>query len=638
MADRNIFNRLRRLFSTNIIIRKAGENKVKVADVNKIQYGTKRTNYLLDRYSRLHTTGHTSYGYPQGSDIQALRLQMFRDYEEMDADSIIASALDIYADESTIKDESGEVLSIRSSNEEITELLRNLFYDVLNIEFNLWPWVRNMTKYGDFFMKLNIAENLGVVGVQPISPYEIMREEGLDPSNPNLVQFRLEGESMVMGSGKMHHLENYEVAHFRLLSDSNFVPYGKSMVESARKTWKQLMLMEDAMLVHRIMRAPEKRVFKIDIGNIPPNEVDNYMQQIINKSKKVPLVDQATGEYNLKYNMQNITEDFYVPVRGGDSGTQIDTLAGLTYEAVEDIEYLRNKMMASLRVPKAFLGYEEQVEGKATLAAEDVRFARTIERIQRIVTSELTKIAIVHLYAQGFTDDQLVNFELSLTNSSTIYEQEKVALWNEKVSVASSMITDNIMSTEWIYENLFNFDDKEVRNIRKDLIDDHKRKYRYEQIEQEGNDPVKTNQSFGTPHDLAILQSAEGGNGAGQPPGGPPTAEDKNLKAIDVPDGGWDGAGRPPEGLKYKTDDHPLGRDPIGQKGMHYKPPKEYKPRAYQGGSPVSMEHVNKIVSGIKRKRKILSETLKSTTEEVFNEKKSNLLDESNILDDKDVK
>ena len=164
------------------------------------------------------------------------------------------------------------------------------------------------------------------------------------------------------------------------------------------------------------MRAPEKIIFKIDIGNIPPAEVDNYMQQLINKMKKTPYIDQNSGEYNLKFNMMNMMEDFYLPVRGGDSGTQIESLSGMEYNAIDDVEYLRNKMMAALRIPKAFLGYDEGIEGKATLAQEDVRFARTIERIQRIVLSELTKIAIVHLYTQGFDKEDLVGFELNLTN------------------------------------------------------------------------------------------------------------------------------------------------------------------------------------------------------------------------------
>jgi hypothetical protein len=131
--------------------------------------------------------------------------------------------------------------------------------------------------------------------------------------------------------------------------------------------------------------------------------------------------------------MMNITEDFFMPVRGGDSGTQIDTLSGLQYTAIEDIDYLKAKLFAALKVPKAFLGYEEDINGKATLAAEDIRFARTIERIQRVVVSELTQIAIAHLIAQGVEGMDAVDFKLELTNPSTIYEQEKINLWAEKV-------------------------------------------------------------------------------------------------------------------------------------------------------------------------------------------------------------
>ena len=204
------------------------------------------------------------------------------------------------------------------------------------------------------------------------------------------------------------------------------------------------------------MRAPSKRVFKIDIGNIPPAEVDNYMQRIINKMKKTPIIDEASCEYNLKYNMQNLTEDFFMPVRGGDSGTEINELGGIDYDSTEDIEYLKNKLLASLRVPKAFLGFDENVGGKATLAAEDVRFARTIERVQRIIVSELTKIAVVHLYSQGYTDEDLVNFELELASPSTMYEQEKIELFGQKVNLARDMIQDKILPYEWIYDNIFN--------------------------------------------------------------------------------------------------------------------------------------------------------------------------------------
>tara|TARA_X000001382_G_scaffold130037_2_gene123654 strand:+ start:144 stop:1949 length:1806 start_codon:yes stop_codon:yes gene_type:complete len=548
MAEQDLFSRLKRLFSTNTIVRNIGGRKLKVVDTGQLQSNI-QTN-LVDRYTKLYSTSQ-NMGYNDQLYQQQLRLGLFKDYESMDSDSIISSALDIYSDESTMKNEYGKVLDIKTDNDQIYDILHNLFYDVINIEFNLWPWIRNMTKYGDFFLQLEVADKYGVVNVTPMSAYDVARLEGHDEDNPQNVQFMLTPQAdSNRHTGKTKEtqtFENYEVAHFRLLSDSNYVPYGKSMLEGGRKVWKQVTLMEDAMLIHRIMRAPEKRVFKLDIGNIPPAEVDNYMQQVINKMKKAPVIDEKTGDYNLRYNIQNLTEDFFLPVRGGDSGTSIDSLSGLSYDAVDDIEYLKNRLLASLRVPKAFLGYEEGLGSKATLAAEDVRFARTIERIQRIVVSELTKIAVVHLYSQGFRDQELVNFDLGLTNPSTIYEQEKIELWNNKTSLASSMMQDGLVSSEWIYKNIFGFTDEQIKETDEQITFDYKTKFRRQQIETEGNDPAKSGQSQGTPSDMAMGRTGhelddEGGSEKGGQPG----------------------AGRPKEANKYGKDGSARGRDPLG--------------------------------------------------------------------------
>ena len=265
------------------------------------------------------------------------------------------------------------------------------------------------------------------------------------------------------------------------------------------------------MLIHRIMRAPEKRIFKVDIGNIPPNEVDNYMQQIINKMKKIPVIDQSTGDYNLRYNIESTTEDYYLPVRGSDSGTSVESLPGLANDgAIEDIEYVRNKLMAALKIPKAFLGYEEGVGSKATLAAEDVRFSRTIERLQKIICAELEKIAIVHLYTQGFNDAELINFNLELTNPSMIHAQEKLELLTQQTDIANSLMENKLISREWIYENIFQFNDQDKKKVFDGIIDDQKQNFRFEQISMEGNDPVKSGESRGTPADLALTDPEEG--------------------------------------------------------------------------------------------------------------------------------
>ena len=493
MADpkqNKLFGALKKLFSSGVVVRNVGGKKLKVADTDNLQY-TKRTR---DKYDRMHTLYSDYANGFNNVGFQTARLELFSDYEIMDTDPIISSALDIYADESTTRSEFGEILKISSTDSNVKGILENLFYDILNVEFNLWGWIRNMCKYGDFYLHLEIEPEYGVMNVKPISTYEMTRIEDMDPDNPQLVVFKQEGTFRA-------NYENYEIAHFRLLGDTNYLPYGKSMVEASRRSWKQLQLMEDAMLIHRIMRAPEKRMFYIDIGNIPPNEVDNFMQKVINKMKKVPFVDEQTGDYNLKFNLQNMTEDFFMPVRGGDSGTRIENLGAMTYDGTEDIEYVKNKMMAALKIPKAFLGYEEGITGKATLAAEDIRFARTIERLQRITISELTKIAIVHLYSQGYTDAKLVDFNLKLTNPSTIFEEERVRILSEKLNTARDMIDAKMFSKDWVYDKIFGLAEDEVNEIRSNFVDDAKEFFRLESIQNEGNDPADPTQNQDTEED-----------------------------------------------------------------------------------------------------------------------------------------
>src|SRR5210317_2048808 len=481
----SFFQRLTKLFSTQAIVKVDKDGKTKGIDVDDRQQGGTNLMNLRDRYTKLQRSFYGDQMAAQSMAYHQVRRELFRDYDAMDNDPIISSALDIYADECTLKNEFGEVVQIKSKNEKVKDILENLFYDVLNIEFNLWSWTRNMVKYGDFFLLQEIQPGVGIINVRPLPVYETERLENTDPNNANYVKFNVNNDPI--GKGEY---ENYEVVHFRLLSDTNLLPYGKAMIENGRRIWKQVSLMEDAMLIHRIMRAPDKRVFKIDIGNIPPQEVDNYMQRIINKMKKTPFVDKRTGDYNLKYNIQNLTEDFFLPVRGGDSGTQIDSLGGLEYTAIDDIDYLKNKMFAALKIPKAYLGYDENVNGKATLAAEDVRFARTIERIQRTLISELTKLAVTHLAAQGIEGAEMVDFELDLVNPSTIYEQEKVNLWSEKIRLAQDIQSLNMLSKDWVYQNIFKLSEGESDEQRVAMLDDLKDRFRFRSIEDEGNDPA----------------------------------------------------------------------------------------------------------------------------------------------------
>ena len=621
MADRTLFARLQRLFSSDVIIRNIGGDELKIADINHIQTtGKYQTNALLDRFSRLYIYNNKNIFNPN-LNYQTLRIQLYSDYEAMDTDPIIASALDIIADEATLKNDQNEVLSITSPDENVQRILYNLFYDILNIEFNLWSWVRNTAKYGDFFLKLEISEKFGVYNTLPYTVYHVSRHESQDPKDPARVRFTIDPDGLASSQDPNYipknksnviNLENYEVAHFRLISDTNYLPYGRSFIEPARKIFKQLTLLEDAMLIHRIMRAPEKRTFFINVGNIPPNEVEQFMQKTINQIKKTPYIDQSTGQYNLRFNMQNMMEDFYIPVRGNDTSTRIDTTKALEYDGTNDVEYMRDKMFAALKIPKAYFGYEGDLQGKATLAAEDIRFARTVERIQRIMQSELTKIALVHLYAQGFKGESLTNFELRLTTPSIIYEQEKVALMKEKIDLARQMQETKLFPSDYIYDYIFSYSEDKYNEFRNLVREDAKRIFRLTQLENEGNDPAVTGLSYGTPHDLASMYGRRSSDGQTVPLG----------YGSDNPEG------RPREKFSiYGTQDDPLGGiDRLGNKiGM-------------KGGYPSDNENVSEVSANEAKlvfMRNPGIENIFGKKKMIFEEKESSesLLDENNIKD-----
>ena len=611
LKQRSLYSKLRRLFSTDTIVRNVGGKKLKVVDTDQAMYATDR-NTLRDRFNRIRTSAYNQYSRDFTLSYQAARIELFRDYDTMDMDPIISSALDIYADECVTKNELGDILTVHSEDQNIKEILNNLFYDILNIEFNMWSWTRNLVKYGDFYLKLYISPEYGVYFVEPMSSYNVTRVENSDLNNKNYTKFQVN----LPEGGKIEELENYQIAHFRLLSDSNFLPYGKSIIEGGRRVWKQLSLMEDAMLIHRVMRAPEKRVFKVDVGNIPPQEVDQYMQKLMDKMKKVPYIDEKTGDYNLKFNLQNMVEDFYLPVRGSDSGTSIEPLSGMEFTGIDDIQYLRNKMLAALKIPKAFLGYEEDLSGKATLASEDVRFAKTVNRVQRILVSELTKIAIIHLYAQGYKDASLVNFSLELTNPSVIFEKEKVAIWSDKVAVAKDMVENKLFSRRWIYNNVFKISEDDIEVQKNDIVDDAKQNYRFKQIEDEGIDPAKPFNKI-KPEEGGTEGGSGGGTGPGPgagPEGGASEKPPEKLAEYE----------RPSQAGKKKASDYSFGEDVLGSLENN-RQVKNTIAHKFKNDSPLSLERFDSYLKDYKTENRELLKEFKSKN-------KPSYLDESNIL------
>ena len=389
------------------------------------------------------------------------RLERVKDYEEMDHYPEITRALDIYADDSMTYAEDGKILQIVSDDDKIVHELEELLYQRLDLDFHLWTWIRNMCKYGDMFNLLDIVDKEGVLGAIAMPVGEIEREEGYN-NDPNSLRFKwtVQGNTV---------FENYQVSHLRILGDDRFLPYGRSILDSSRKVWKQLLMAEDAMLIYRISREPERRVFYVDVGNIPPKDVDSYMQNARDKLKRIPVVSEATGDVDFRYNPESILEDFFIPVRA-DRGSRIETLpGGENAAAIEDIEYLQNKLFISLGVPKSYLTAEEDLSGKSTLAQEDIKFARTIQRIQKIVVSELAKISLVHLYLRGYEDSSIYNFDLRLTNPSTVTEMMHLELMGNRFSTANDMADSALLSKEYIQKEVLKLSASEIINIRLQL-------------------------------------------------------------------------------------------------------------------------------------------------------------------------
>tara|TARA_B100001123_G_scaffold442785_1_gene587208 strand:- start:977 stop:2776 length:1800 start_codon:yes stop_codon:yes gene_type:complete len=392
-------------------------------------------------------------------------MSRYSDFSEMEATPEISSALDIYSEETVSPDDKGRILHIYSENRRIHEILENLFYDILNVEFNLVMWVRNLCKYGDFFLFNDVSPEYGVINAYPIAISEIEREENFDPNNPSAVRFRWLTQGNTI-------LENWQVSHFRLLGNDAFLPYGTSVLESARRIWRQLILIEDAMLVYRVIRAPERRVFYIDVGNVPPEDVAGYLEQAQSSLKRSQVIDKDNGKVDLRYNPLSVDEDYFLPVRGGESGTKIDTLAGgQNTAAIEDVEYIQKKLFAALKIPRAYLGYDEEIGSKATLAQEDIRFSRSIQRIQKTVIAELNKLAMIHLFCHGYEGDDLIDFDLKLSNPSSVAQQQKLELIRARFEIAGTA-PEGLVSRDWIRKNVMGLTDNDIKQIEKEKEED----------------------------------------------------------------------------------------------------------------------------------------------------------------------
>ena len=434
-------------------------------EYEKAMLQAQQSQYIADKFSKLDQSL-----YNQSVYYEPNRLSMYYDVESMEFTPEISAALDIYAEESTTLSEKGDLLTIFSESERVKSVLQDLFVNKLDLNTNLQMWARGMCKYGDNFVYIKVHPEHGIIGCQQLPNIEIERLEGKESKTPNQMDTMQmpTRELRFQWKNKEMEFQSWEIAHFRLLGDDRKLPYGTSMLDKIRRIWKQLLLAEDAMLIYRTTRAPERRVFKVFVGNMDDKDIEPYVQRVANKFKRDQVVDSRNGQVDMRYNQMAVDQDYFIPVRDAAQTNPIETLPGAqNLGEIADIEYIQKKMLAALRIPKAFLGFEEVVGDGKTLALMDIRFARTINRIQKSLIHELNKIALVHLYLVGL-EDELNNFSLSLTNPSAQSDLLRIEQWKEKILLYKDATSDQSqigilpVSHTWAKKNILGMSDSEV--------------------------------------------------------------------------------------------------------------------------------------------------------------------------------
>lgn len=460
-----------------------GGDKVLYKTTNKDDYEQKKlelqqNRYLADRWVK----SNVSLALNGVTGLNNIKL-MYRDADLMDAYPEIGAALDILSDEACIaKDSTGAVVNVYSKSERVKSILEDLFVNRLNIQLTAQMVIRAMCKYGNQFMLLDIDHKKGVKGWKQLPVFQVERIENgiVNPYGGGGMSAAVNGKNpenvdmstqfvWIDGNNSQVPFRNWQVAHFRLLSNSIYLPYGCSYLNAARRHWRALSLMEDMMLIYRLERSIERRVYKIFVGSIDDADVQGYVEQVANELKRTPIVDPLTGQLDLRKNILGVADDLFIPVRTENAPTPIDTLpAAQNMTAIDDIKFMQNKVLAALRIPKSFLNFEETAGDGKNLSLMDIRFTRAINRIQQAFLMELTKVASIHLYLLGF-DDELTNFTLTMNNPSTQAEQLEIENMQKKIDAVRDAVADPgnglpVMSQMRALKEIMKWSEKDIKN------------------------------------------------------------------------------------------------------------------------------------------------------------------------------
>lgn len=442
-----------------------------------------------------------AYGYDVLSDFLKLEhdlLSRFIDYEEMDDYPEISAAIDIFADDASQPDTHlKRTIWVTSPDQTTEDVLNDLYHKTLRMDEEIWEIARTLVKYGNDYEEILVTSE-GVKGLNFLAPPTVRRIEGPRGELYGFIQdFKgrfgyspaefqqimanraamqqgagaLQGGAGFNGSDRLTALEDWEVVHFRLRGKHRRSVYGYSQLEAARWIWKRLMLIEDSALIYRLQRAPERYAFYVDIGDLPPQEALAYVNRVRQQHRKKKYVNPQTQKLDLKFDPMSQDEDFFIPVRQGVEGTRIEVLGSPSWQSMEDVNYFKDKLFAAIKVPRAYLGQDDSV-ARAVLSSEDVRFARTVLRLQRELRNGLAKVARVHLAALNI-DPHSVEYDINMTVPSSIFELAQLEVRNARADLAGRM--QPFVSLHWLMSNVFNMTDAEIQNIFKQRDEDAER-------------------------------------------------------------------------------------------------------------------------------------------------------------------
>tara|TARA_R110000744_G_scaffold50316_4_gene108877 strand:+ start:365 stop:2170 length:1806 start_codon:yes stop_codon:yes gene_type:complete len=409
--------------------------------------------------------------------LELNRRRRYKEYEEMDEYPEIGAAFDIYADDASQRGPRNEKWTIKSESSLVVDEVTQLF-ETLRLETFIWDIIRNTVKYGDCFTELvlNVEKpQEGIKKIKILNPNWILRVENEFGYLKKFLQEIPNNESFNYGVGpagenplKYITLDKNQIVHFRLhTSDPLFYPYGKSIAASCHRIFRSLKMMEDAMMIYRLSRAPERRIFYVDTGNLPASKAEMFIERLKEKFKKEKYYNTQAGTVDARFNPMSMDEDFFVPSKNG-KGTKIDTLPGAqNLGEIEDVMYYRDKLLAALKIPKDYIVEKDKSpERKANLSQLDVKFARTIHRVQINVQTGLENMAKRHLQLKGFPAALIKKLKILLPEPSDMSAKRKLDLDEQKTRVIQAVQQLQLFPKDEIYREYYDMDDEQIERMK----------------------------------------------------------------------------------------------------------------------------------------------------------------------------